>query len=96
MTRKEEREERKRRREMKRLEREERKRLREERKRKKELARQFIEERKRNNAEAFRLPQAPRCEVCGYEAWCVHAIEKIMKGGQTEEKRFERAKGRGQ
>jgi len=95
MTRKEEREERKRRREMKRLEREERRRLREERKRKKDLARQFVEERTRKKEETGRLPQAPRCEVCGYEAWCVHAIEKIMKGGQTEEKRFETAKGRG-
>lgn len=96
MTRKEEREERKRRRELKRLEREERRRMREERKRKKELARQFAEERKKANGKMNQLPQAPKCEVCGYEAWCLHNLEKMMKGGQSEEKEFEAGEGCGQ
>jgi len=54
-----------------------------------------VEERTKKNEEIGRLPQASRCEVCGYEAWCIHAIEKIMKGGHSEEKSFS-VKGRGQ
>jgi hypothetical protein len=79
MTKKEEREERKRRREMKKAEKEKRRKLREEKRRKKELARQFLKGRKRENVEMNRLPQAPRCEVCGLEAWCSHNFEGMLR-----------------
>jgi hypothetical protein len=79
MTKREEKEERKKRRELKRAEKERRRKLREEKRRKKELARQFIEERKREKGEMNHLPQAPRCEVCGFEAWCLHNFEKALR-----------------
>ncbi len=74
MTKKQEREIRKKRREIKRFERERKKALRAERRRKRELAKQFVENARKLT---MTLPPAPECPVCGERFWCIHNFNSL-------------------